>query len=115
MNNLEFIGELRKQKHLRHFATNFVVQLINFEEVSDFVDLCRQKNVDKINFSFVSDWKTWSPEEFKDQCIWRKEHPRFPDLLKALLKDNLDDQIVSLGPLSPYRQAALKPINKIEP
>ncbi len=109
MANLEFIGRLREQKVIRHFATNYVVQTANFFECAQFVEMCLKLHVDLINFSFVSDWSTWDKEEFERQCIWRKDHPQFSEFIDSLKNSLLNAHIVALGPLKPYRDLALGP------
>lgn len=107
MTNLEFIGSLRKEKIIRHFATNYVVQVSNFKECGPFVEMCKNFGVDLVNFSFVSDWATWEAGEFIKQCIWRKDHPQFSEFIQAMKNPFLDFRIAALGPLKPYRELAL--------
>ncbi len=107
MHNMKFLSQLRKQQKIQHFATNFVVQKKNYFEMASFVRLCKVYAVDRINFSFVSDWMTWSEHEFKEQCIWQNQHPEFESLLLNLIDSSLADKIAVLGPLTSYRKMAL--------
>lgn len=105
--NLEFIGSLRKQNAIRYFATNYVVQTRNFHEAADFVRMCEKFYVDTINFSFVSDWNTWTESEFQEQCIWKKSHPQFSKLIETLQDPIFNSKIAVLGPLEAYRRAGI--------
>lgn len=111
MANMDFISGLKRSKTLKSFATNYVVQWTNYKEVSSFVRLCLSKNVDRINFSFISDWGTWPKDEFNQHCIWNTDHPEFEDFLKVLTDPILKNKIVVLGPLKAYREQALKKTN----
>lgn len=112
MINMAHIGEMLKQKRIRNFETNFVVQKANFREMGDFVRLCRRLGVRAINFSMLVSWNTWSQSEFEEQCIWKKDHPLLPDLLMALRDPDMIDPMVRPGALAAYRELALNsPIN----
>lgn len=104
--NMQFISELRRDGKIASFCTNFVVQTANFREIPDFVTFCHNLNVDRVHFSLISNWSTWAPEEFDQQCIWRKDHAQFGELLEVLKNPILDHPIVSLGSLVAYRQTA---------
>jgi hypothetical protein len=106
LQNLDFIGGLLNAGEICHFRTNFVVQAANFMEIGDFVRFCRRFGVRSIMFSLVSDWGTWSRQDFEEQAIWRPSHPRFDQFLEILRDDDLLDPTVRLGPLATYRSFA---------
>lgn len=108
MENMSFLGELLKTGQIKNFETNFVVQKTNYHEMAQFVRLCNSKNVQAINFSPLVDWKTWESKEFKDQCVWRQDHPLLPNLINELRSPELSHPSVRLGALASYRQLALQ-------
>lgn len=106
--NLDFVAGLARRGMIRRLDCNFVVQTENFREMGDFVDLCTSHEVvDRIFFSLVNDWGTWSPEEYRHQCIWKSDHPEFDEFLAALRDPRLDQSTVELGNLTAYRKQAL--------
>lgn len=108
MKNMEFFATLARRGEIRRLDCNFVVQTENYREMGDFVDLCTSfEVVDKIFFSLVNDWGTWSRADYLHQCIWKRDHPEFEAFLDVLTDRRLDDPAVDLGNLTAYRAHAL--------
>lgn len=104
--NTRRLGELRESGELKHLRLDFVVQQANFREMPRFIALAKSLNADRVFFSMVLDWGTWSIADYEKQCIWKREHPEFDDFISVLEDPVFDDPFVSLGNLTEYRQMA---------
>jgi len=105
--NMRFLSALRQAGKLRFLRLDFVVQKDNYREMDEFVALGRSYAVDRVMFSMLLDWGTWSHAVFLDKCIWKTQHPQYNDFLAVLRDPVFDDPIVDLGNLSAYRQRAV--------
>ncbi|MCB0367319.1 MAG: radical SAM protein [Bdellovibrionales bacterium] len=108
LRNLSFLASLRKMKKLRTLSLNFVVQQMNYRDIPDFIQMAQDlKYVDEVFFSLVTNWGTWSDEEFAQQSIWNENHPEFTQFLEVLKSPLLESPKVFLGNLKSYRERAL--------
>jgi molybdenum cofactor biosynthesis enzyme MoaA len=84
--NLEFISTLG----LHDIRTSFVVQDTNYLEMNDFYNLMTDIFNRKANiyFSKITNWGTYTEEEFKIKQIWNELHPEFNLFLLQLSKIN---------------------------
>jgi wyosine [tRNA(Phe)-imidazoG37] synthetase (radical SAM superfamily) len=103
MKNLNHLSDLKQRGKIKFLRLDFVVQKTNYKEMSDFVSLCKKLKVDECYFSLVSDWGTWSVEEYKKHAIWKKDHKEFNDFIEVMKNKIFDDQIVNLGNVTEYR------------
>lgn len=107
LENTHRLGHLRSKNELKYLRLDFVVQQANYQEMEQFIQIGKSVKADKVAFSMVLDWGTWSREEYQEKCIWKQGHPQFDDFIKVLQSPIFDDQIVSLGNLTEYRALAL--------
>jgi molybdenum cofactor biosynthesis enzyme MoaA len=84
--NLEFISTLG----LHDIRTSFVVQDTNYLEMNDFYNLMTHIFDRKANIYFnkITNWGTYTEEEFKIKQIWNELHPEFNLFLLQLSKIN---------------------------
>jgi len=108
LENTARLGRLRKAGELNLLRLDFVVQKANYREMGEFVQLGKKLNADGVMFSMVLDWGTWPPATFREQCIWRRDHPEFEQFLEVLRDPVFDDPTVNLGNVSEYRTLAIK-------
>jgi len=87
LKNLKMLSRLRKDGELKSLGVSFVVQESNYKEMPAFVKMGLNLGVDNIYFMRIANWDTFTEEEFRDHCIWDKEHPEHDDF-KELLKDS---------------------------
>ena len=106
MKNLKNMSKLRKENKIKFLRLDFVVQKTNYKEMPDFVKICKEFNVDQSYFSLVSDWGTWSVEEYQKHAIWKKDHEEFEDFIKVMKNPIFNDQIVNLGNVTEYANYA---------
>jgi molybdenum cofactor biosynthesis enzyme MoaA len=102
LNNLNFLSTLRKKGLIRFFRLDFVVQENNFQEMPAFVKLGRRVNADKVLFQRISNWGTFSAEEFKAKDVFRPSHPLHASFLEICRHPLLRSKTVQEGNLSAY-------------
>ncbi len=107
LENTARLGRLRQTGELRFLRLDFVVQKANYREMAEFVRLAKKLNADQVQFAMLLDWGTWPLDIFRDQCIWRQDHPEFKQFLEVLADPLLDDPLVNLGNMSGYRGLAV--------
>ena len=84
LTNLEFISTLK----LRDVRVSFVVQDTNYLEMRDFHDMIMKifKNKATTYFNKISNWGTYSEEQYLKKQIWSESHPQFNSFLEQLHK-----------------------------
>ncbi|MGK7297006.1 MAG: SPASM domain-containing protein [Candidatus Wenzhouxiangella sp. M2_3B_020] len=107
IDNVRALGRQRAAGQLRFLKLDFVVQQANYREMPAFVDLGRELGADRVGFSLLMNWGTWTTAEFNVRCIWRPDHPEFDRFLEVLSDPRLGDPSVDLGNVSEYRRRAL--------
>lgn len=103
LQNLEFISSLRETGEIETFHLGFLVQRENFHEMGDAVDFARGLAVDQISFARITNWGTWSDEEYNALAVFLPDHPCHGEFLEAMQDSRLRDEIVFLGNLDHYR------------
>jgi radical SAM protein with 4Fe4S-binding SPASM domain len=94
--NLEFIAELYRQKNIRHFHINFLVQANNFREVPGFAELGKRLGCDLIEFQRLENWGTYTDEEYRERAIHEIWHPQHDEFVHVLHDPALDHPTVWL-------------------
>jgi wyosine [tRNA(Phe)-imidazoG37] synthetase (radical SAM superfamily) len=90
MENLRFLGELRRSGAIGEFIVSFVVNAVNFREMKAFALLGCELGCDQVAFSSMSNWCTFSEEEYRGLAVHLPEHEEH-----AALKEILDDPLFS--------------------
>jgi hypothetical protein len=106
LQRLEFIASLRAEGPLEWLGINMTVQANNYREMADFVALGQRFNVDTVSFHQLSNWGTFSREEFADRAVHLPSHSRHADFLDTLADPSLDHPTVYLSNLTAYRTGA---------
>jgi len=97
LNNLKFASKLRKEGKLAYFQISFVVQRKNYKEMPMFVKMGKELGVDKVFFTRILDWGTYSREEFKNITMTDSEGRPNTELLEILQMPIMQERIVDLG------------------
>ena len=100
LERLAFIGSLRRNGPLEYLEIHMTVQLNNFEQMPEFVELGRRHGCDRVTFHQMVDWDTFSPEEFAARAIHQPQHPRHGAFLAMLHDPALKQPIVNLSNLT---------------
>jgi MoaA/NifB/PqqE/SkfB family radical SAM enzyme len=103
LENLEFIGTLRKNGPLESVTISMVVQANNFREMPDFVRLGQRFSFDVVYFSQLVNWGTFSDKEFSRRAVHLPGHPRHAEFVRLLQNEIFKDTRVCLGNLSTAR------------
>jgi sulfatase maturation enzyme AslB (radical SAM superfamily) len=61
----------------------FVVQLDNYKEIPQFVELCSTFNIKDIQLQKMWNWGTWTQKEFNEKNIYNPQHPLYADLAET--------------------------------
>ena len=85
IDNLKFIATIPKLKKIK---ASFVVQQKNYKEMQDFynlmVDIFGLKV--RVFFGKITNWGTFSKDEFKNEEIWNPSHPEHNEFVKEIRK-----------------------------
>jgi MoaA/NifB/PqqE/SkfB family radical SAM enzyme len=73
--NLHFIGDLRRSGKIGSFELHFVVQANNFRQMKDFVQLGLDVAADHICFKQIVNWGTFSEEQYLSRAVQLSSHP----------------------------------------
>lgn len=108
LQNCDFLNQKHNEFPNFKIAYDFVVQSENYAEMPRFVDLIKSRynNAASIGFNLVTDWGTWSKEDYDKKCIWKNTHPEHEQFLKVLAEDTLDYRKIKWGNVNPYRLKA---------
>jgi wyosine [tRNA(Phe)-imidazoG37] synthetase (radical SAM superfamily) len=100
--NLAFISDLRKQQQIGELHFACTVQVDNFREMGDFVDLGHKYGADSVNFLRITNWGTFSTAEYARTAVFMPSHPQYEDFLAAMQDPRLRDPMVSLHDLADF-------------
>lgn len=100
LKNLEFAAELRKEGKLGYFQINFVVQRKNYKEMPLFVELGKRLDVDKVFFTRILNWGTYSEAEFKKISMTDDDGYANEELQEILQLPIMSETIVDLGTIN---------------
>jgi MoaA/NifB/PqqE/SkfB family radical SAM enzyme len=102
LENLEFIGELRKYGFLTNVTISMVVQENNFTEMHEFVRLGLRFGFDTVYFSQLVNWGTYSDKDFCKKAVHHKGHPRYLEFVDILNNEICRHPIVYAGNLTMF-------------
>ena len=100
LKRLAFIADLRRDGPLDYLEIHMTVQLNNFEEMPDFVELGRRHACDRVTFHQMLDWDTFTSEEYDARAVHQPHHPRHAAFLAMLHSEALKDPLVNLSNLT---------------
>ncbi|MEK7720971.1 MAG: radical SAM protein [Elusimicrobiota bacterium] len=99
LQNLLFLGELRKSRTLKSLAFSMVVQENNFREMPAFVSLGKQFDATCVYFSSIHN-RIFSEAEFLRRAVHLPAHPGHPEFVRLLKDKVFTDPVVFLGNLT---------------
>ena len=79
--NLEYINQLQLPLVFR-----MVVQQENYQEITPFYHWAKSFDATEIEYTRITNWGTYTDEEFLEKQIWNESHPMFNDFLIELKK-----------------------------
>jgi sulfatase maturation enzyme AslB (radical SAM superfamily) len=102
LENLRFAGDLTAQGHVDDYTLVFVVQAENFREMGDAVDLAERVGATHIAFARLTNWGTFSANEYREKAVFLTDHPQHGEFLEAMRDPRLRQPIVMPGDLQPF-------------
>jgi MoaA/NifB/PqqE/SkfB family radical SAM enzyme len=102
MENLPFIGTLLKKGEIEAFDLIFVVQKENFREMGDFVDLAARVGADRACFERITNWGTFTPEQYQQKAVFNPGHADFEEFLTAMKDPRLRRPGIFIGSFAPF-------------
>jgi Radical SAM superfamily/4Fe-4S single cluster domain len=108
MKNLPFIGTLLQKGDIGAYELIFVVQKENFREMGDFVDLGKAVGASRIVFERITNWGTFTPEQYAEKSVFNRNHPLHDSFLHAMSDPRLQEPQVFVGTLCEYLPEAVR-------
>ncbi|WP_033920615.1 radical SAM protein [Sphingomonas sp. 37zxx] len=99
LDNLDFAAELLRDGQVEQFHLCYTVQTENYREMPDAVDLANRLDVTGIYFGRVTNWGTFSPEEYQAKAVFQNSHPQHADFLDSMRDPRLREKRVNIGNL----------------
>ncbi len=84
--NMTFLGRLRRDGEIAHLKFSFTYQLGNFREMIAFVDFAKSFNCDFVIFERLQNLGAFSWDEFRARAVHLREHPLHAEFL-AVIRD----------------------------
>lgn len=100
--NIKDLVEFRRQGLFDHLQLDFVVQDHNYREMPLFVELGRGLGVDKVYFQRISNWGTFSAEEYKERDVVTSGHPLHQHFLDICAHPLMRNKIIKKGNISRF-------------
>lgn len=98
--NMEFASRLRKEGKLSYFQISFVVQRMNYKEMPAFVEWGKALGVDKVFFTRILNWGTYTEEEFKNIAMTDADGNMNAELQEISELPIMQDKIVDFGTIN---------------
>jgi wyosine [tRNA(Phe)-imidazoG37] synthetase (radical SAM superfamily) len=64
--------------------TRMIIQQANYKEAVEFYYWCRARDVDCVEYSQVTNWGTWTAEEFAHENVFESAHPERANALAVI-------------------------------
>ncbi len=100
--NLQFAGELLADGMIDDFMITFTLQSENFREMGDAIDLAHRIGASSVHFGRITNWGTFSPEEYAQKAVMLPGHPDHGEFLAACRDPRLRDPIVQPSDLDEF-------------
>lgn len=102
MENLPFIGTLLQKGEIESYELVFVLQQDNYAEMGEFVDLAKRVGANRVYLEKITNWGTFSDDEFRHKAVYNSTHPEFAQFLAAMADERLRDPMVIMPSLEQY-------------
>jgi MoaA/NifB/PqqE/SkfB family radical SAM enzyme len=99
LKNCDYINsEIANNPNVR-VLTQFVVQDLNYREMTDYANLIltRYSNFCYVEFQLVIDWGNWSLDIYDQRTIWKTKHPEYTTFREVLKDPVFSNPKVRLG------------------
>jgi MoaA/NifB/PqqE/SkfB family radical SAM enzyme len=82
---MQFLHSKKSQLNFQ-FRTRMIVQAGNYQEAENFHKFCQQFEVDRVEYSRLTDWGTWARVEFLQHDVFDQQHPDRPQAIDVIEK-----------------------------
>lgn len=100
--NLAFARALRADKLIDRLELSFTVQVDNYEEMGQAVDLAHRLGADHVAFQRLTNWGTFTAEQYAQKAVFMPLHPRYDHFIQLMQDPRLRDPVASLNDLSQF-------------
>ena len=80
VNNLHWMGEMKKQKRFSYFQLNFTLRRDNYRSVPEFIELGKRVGAGNVKFTAFFDYPESAIEDYLSEAIHLPSHPEHSDL-----------------------------------
>lgn len=94
--NLQMLGELRKENKIKEIQYNYVVQKDNYKEMIDFIKMAKEYNVDKIQFTKLNNWRTYTKKEYIEKSLIIDNKYLVKDFYELLKNPIFKDKMIDI-------------------
>lgn len=105
LENLRFAGDLVAAGEIAAFELVFTVQVDNYVEMGDAVDLAQAVGATTVSFARIINWGTFTPEEYRHRAVFLQAHERHDHFLEKMQDARLRQPHVWLGNLQEFVRA----------
>jgi len=102
LENIKYLSEQRKRGNIKHLQLDFVVQDLNFREMPEFVKLGKELGVDKVYFQRISNWGTYSMEEYTQRNMAHPSHPQHKHFLDVCQHPLMRSTLIKKGNIQSF-------------
>tara|TARA_Y100000780_G_scaffold159130_1_gene144280 strand:- start:174469 stop:175596 length:1128 start_codon:yes stop_codon:yes gene_type:complete len=95
--NIRDLVQAKKRGIIDHLQLDFVVQDNNFHEMPQFVKLGKELGVDQVYFQRISNWGTYSREEFKRKDMAHPQHAQYKRFLEVCRHPLMRNGLIKKG------------------
>jgi MoaA/NifB/PqqE/SkfB family radical SAM enzyme len=89
---LQFMSQISRENKYR-FIIIMVVQVNNFREIPKFLEACDYLGAEP-RIKLISNWNTFTPEEFKKKCVHDVENPNYNEFMDILKQNNISSNLI---------------------
>lgn len=100
--NLAFAGELRANGLIEKLDFAFTVQVDNYHEMGDAIDLARHYGADHVGFLRLTNWGTFTAAEYAQKAVFMPSHPEYKEFVRLMQDSRLRDPIAELNDLRSF-------------
>lgn len=102
LENLAFAGRLLATGDVDDFELIFTVQRENYREMGDAVDLAKRVGAHRVRFSRITNWGTFTEQQYRDKAVFLSGHPDYDDFLAAMADPRLREPAAVVGDLDEF-------------
>jgi len=96
IDNLAFVGQLRREGRLKQLDISMVVQYANYKEIPAFLDLGKAHSVDTVVFNALLNQRTYSDEDYRGRAVHKPDHQAHKEAMALLEAAKAEKEIKAI-------------------